>query len=167
MESDLAVQQTTLANDITASTASLYNGGALLDQGSLSGSAARLILVGRTTPLHQHLTFSTAAPLSIYGAATADLTAGSPPVSYSNSISGSGPFTATLRGANVALNNASYTGDLWAEFSAGATLEGSSDMGKKQRELDSGAYRALDLTDDKGFFCGKLLGDLGADVIKI
>jgi benzylsuccinate CoA-transferase BbsE subunit len=28
-------------------------------------------------------------------------------------------------------------------------------------------YRVLDLSDDKGFFCGKLLGDLGANVIKI
>ncbi len=28
-------------------------------------------------------------------------------------------------------------------------------------------YRALDLTDEKGFFCGKTLGDLGADVIKV
>jgi len=27
--------------------------------------------------------------------------------------------------------------------------------------------RALDLTDDKGFLCGKILGDLGVDVIKI
>jgi benzylsuccinate CoA-transferase BbsE subunit len=28
-------------------------------------------------------------------------------------------------------------------------------------------YRVLDLTDERGFFSGKLLGDLGADVIKI
>jgi len=28
-------------------------------------------------------------------------------------------------------------------------------------------YRVLDLTDEKGFLCGKALGDLGAEVIKI
>ena len=28
-------------------------------------------------------------------------------------------------------------------------------------------YRVLDLADEKGHFCGKLLGDLGADVIKV
>jgi len=30
-----------------------------------------------------------------------------------------------------------------------------------------GPYRVLDLADEKGDFCGKLLGDLGADVIKV
>ncbi len=28
-------------------------------------------------------------------------------------------------------------------------------------------YRVLDLSDEKGLFCGKLLGDMGADVIKV
>ncbi|MBI2850299.1 MAG: CoA transferase [Chloroflexi bacterium] len=28
-------------------------------------------------------------------------------------------------------------------------------------------YRALDLTDEKGLLCGKILGDMGADVIKV
>jgi crotonobetainyl-CoA:carnitine CoA-transferase CaiB-like acyl-CoA transferase len=28
-------------------------------------------------------------------------------------------------------------------------------------------YRVLDLADEKGFLCGKILGDLGADVIKV
>jgi crotonobetainyl-CoA:carnitine CoA-transferase CaiB-like acyl-CoA transferase len=28
-------------------------------------------------------------------------------------------------------------------------------------------YRALDLTDEKGFLCGRILGDLGVDVIKV
>ncbi|MBW2143023.1 MAG: CoA transferase, partial [Deltaproteobacteria bacterium] len=30
-----------------------------------------------------------------------------------------------------------------------------------------GGYRVLDLADEKGLMCGMLLGDLGADVVKI
>jgi len=36
-----------------------------------------------------------------------------------------------------------------------------------QREKMLSNCRALDLTDEKGFLCGKVLGDLGVDVIKI
>ena len=38
---------------------------------------------------------------------------------------------------------------------------------KENKESALGAYRALDLTDEKGFLCGKILADLGADVIKV
>ena len=41
-------------------------------------------------------------------------------------------------------------------------------MEEKNREEGMlSPYRVLDLTDEKGLSCGKLLGDLGADVIKI
>jgi len=39
------------------------------------------------------------------------------------------------------------------------------EQGKTETML--GAYRILDLTDEKGLYCGQLLGSLGADVIKI
>src|SRR3989338_8929356 len=37
----------------------------------------------------------------------------------------------------------------------------------QQSEVMLNPYRVLDLTDEKGLMCGKLLGDLGADVIKV
>lgn len=40
------------------------------------------------------------------------------------------------------------------------------DQEKRSNSLLS-PYRALDLTDEKGLLCGKILADLGADVIKI
>ena len=42
-------------------------------------------------------------------------------------------------------------------------------MMSNQRDSEGllSGYRALDLTDEKGLWCGKVLGDLGADVIKI
>src|SRR4030042_7050962 len=36
-----------------------------------------------------------------------------------------------------------------------------------QRETMLSGCRALDLTDEKGFLCGKILADLGMDVIKV
>ena len=38
---------------------------------------------------------------------------------------------------------------------------------KKRRDSLFGSYRVLDLTDEKGLLGGKILGDLGADVIAI
>ena len=40
-------------------------------------------------------------------------------------------------------------------------------MTKENSEGLLSPYRVLDLTDERGFLCGKLLGDLGADVLKI
>ncbi|MDY7034202.1 MAG: CoA transferase [Thermodesulfobacteriota bacterium] len=40
-------------------------------------------------------------------------------------------------------------------------------MNQTNKESLLGNTRALDLTDDKGFLCGKILGELGCDVIKI
>ncbi|TET44714.1 MAG: CoA transferase [Dehalococcoidia bacterium] len=38
---------------------------------------------------------------------------------------------------------------------------------QEKSEYILATYRVLDLTDEKGFLCGKILGDLGADVIKV
>jgi benzylsuccinate CoA-transferase BbsE subunit len=40
-------------------------------------------------------------------------------------------------------------------------------MAQQDTEGMLSPYRVLDLTDEKGLFCGKLMGDVGADVIKI
>lgn len=40
-------------------------------------------------------------------------------------------------------------------------------MSEEKRKSLLPPYRVLDLTNEKGFLCGKILGDLGADVIKI
>lgn len=40
-------------------------------------------------------------------------------------------------------------------------------MGEDLRQGMLSPYRGFDHTDEKGFLCGKLLADLGCDVIKI
>jgi crotonobetainyl-CoA:carnitine CoA-transferase CaiB-like acyl-CoA transferase len=47
---------------------------------------------------------------------------------------------------------------------------GKSSLRIKERVMDNGllrGFRALDLTDEKGFACGKILASLGVDIIKI
>ena len=40
-------------------------------------------------------------------------------------------------------------------------------MDERKEKSILGPYRVLDLSDEKGVLCGKVLGDLGADVIKV
>ncbi|MEE9285872.1 MAG: CoA transferase [Dehalococcoidia bacterium] len=40
-------------------------------------------------------------------------------------------------------------------------------MASRQSPLPLASYRVLDLTNEHGYLCGRLLGDLGADVIKV
>ena len=40
-------------------------------------------------------------------------------------------------------------------------------MAKSETEFLLSPYRVLDMTDEKGLLCGKILADLGADVIQV
>jgi benzylsuccinate CoA-transferase BbsE subunit len=40
-------------------------------------------------------------------------------------------------------------------------------MNRERHDLPLSPFRTLDLTNEKGYFCGKILADLGADVIKV
>ncbi len=38
---------------------------------------------------------------------------------------------------------------------------------QKEKPAMLDRYRVLDLTDDRGAFCGKIMAELGADVVKV
>ena len=40
-------------------------------------------------------------------------------------------------------------------------------MPDSSQEMLLSPYRVLDLTDERGLLCGKILGDLGADVVQV
>ena len=40
-------------------------------------------------------------------------------------------------------------------------------MNEERKGYLLGPYRALDLADEKGLLCGKILGDLSTDVVKL
>ena len=46
-------------------------------------------------------------------------------------------------------------------------LEATPSPTDQMEESPLGCYRALDLTDEKGFLCGRILADLGVDVVKV
>ena len=54
-----------------------------------------------------------------------------------------------------------------SQLFGGAEIREATFMAQDSNSSILAPFRVLDLTDDKGFFCGRIMGDLGADVIKI